>query len=75
MGERTLSQEQPVLLSTGLNIDLNIDPNIDMNEEPSSRKRKIGPSVDFPEVNHKTTNICKNMFLRQKSNFLYSKKI
>ncbi|KAF8044544.1 hypothetical protein N665_8214s0001, partial [Sinapis alba] len=49
MEERTSSQKYPVLLSTCLNIDLNVDPNIDMNEEPSSRKRNIGPSVDFPK--------------------------
>ncbi|KAG2238938.1 hypothetical protein Bca4012_023722 [Brassica carinata] len=56
MEERTLSQEQPGLLSTGLNIDLNVDPNIDMNEEPSSRKRKIGPSVDFPELTEEASS-------------------
>lgn len=42
--------EDKDLLSNGLNIG----PNKDMNEEPSSRKRKIGPSIDCPKVNHNT---------------------
>ena len=78
MEERTLSQEQPDLLSTNLNIDLNADPNNidlnadpnrDMNEEPSSRKRKIGPSDGLSKANHNTTNICKYVFMSQKSHF------
>uniref|UniRef100_A0A0D3A3X4 PHD-type domain-containing protein n=1 Tax=Brassica oleracea var. oleracea TaxID=109376 RepID=A0A0D3A3X4_BRAOL len=75
MEERTLSQEQPDLLSTNLNIDLNADPNNidlnadpnrDMNEEPSSRKRKIGPSDDLSKANHNTTHICKICFYEPK---------
>ncbi|WZY68781.1 hypothetical protein YC2023_001021 [Brassica napus] len=75
MEERTLSQEQPDLLSTNLNIDLNADPNNidlnadpnrDMNEEPSSRKRKIGPSDDLSKANHNSTHICKICFSEPK---------